>query len=32
MKVVEKTRDDLCKLIPKKTETCNEIYEVTELT
>lgn len=32
MKEVEKTIDDLCKLIQKKTENCKESYEVNELT
>ena len=27
MKEVEKTIDDLCKLIQKKTENCKEIYD-----
>lgn len=32
MKEVEKTIDDLCKLIQKKAENCKESYEVNELT
>ena len=32
MKEVERTIDDLCKLIQKKTENCKESYEVNELT
>ena len=32
VKEVEKTIDDLCKLIQKKTENCKENYEVNELT
>lgn len=31
MKEVERTIDDLCKLIQKKTENCKESYEVNEL-
>lgn len=31
MKEVEKTIDDLCKLIQKKTENCKENYEANEL-
>lgn len=31
VKEVEKTIDDLCKLIQKKTENCKESYEVNEL-
>lgn len=32
VKEVERTIDDLCKLIQKKTENCKESYEVNELT
>lgn len=32
MKEVERTIDDLCKLIQKKTENCKGSYEVNELT
>ena len=32
MKEVERTIDDLCKLIQKKSVNCKESYEVNELT
>ena len=32
MKIVEKTIEDLCELVQKKTENCKESYEVNELT
>lgn len=31
MKIVEKTIEDLCRLVQKKTENCKESYEVNEL-
>lgn len=31
VKIVEKTIEDLCRLVQKKTENCKESYEVNEL-